>query len=216
MNITSFQSMLIRVIEFLYLSFLPVNSWGILMNMPSVKSPGPFLYSTDKRTLQPAPPHMVSSAVPSFVTSPALISNFVNFTTSLSFGKEPTVCMALVSHAGPISFSSPGVRGNFIPQNSPGSSLTTASLKSFIFVGRSMPQMGHFFQRSSGKGSQSAQSKSIKRSLSPPLDTLPTLDVLSTLGASRAGGLMSWPGLDPAASAFAGAATGSRSLPSLG
>mmetsp|Transcript_62697 Transcript_62697/g.178023 ORF Transcript_62697/g.178023 Transcript_62697/m.178023 type:complete len:243 (-) Transcript_62697:1981-2709(-) len=198
--------MLARVMEFLYLSFFPENSNGILMNIPSVKSPGPFLYSTDSSTLQPAPPHMFSSAVPSFVTSPALTWNLVNFTTSLSAGRVPAACIALVSQAGPIDLSSSGVRGKGIFQNSPGSFLATASLNCFMFWGLSpRPALGYAHQASSDMGLKAVASvcwKAMKRSRSPA--GAPP----SPRGGARAGGQSR--GASAAAPGEAGAGPGGR------
>mmetsp|Transcript_8624 Transcript_8624/g.20372 ORF Transcript_8624/g.20372 Transcript_8624/m.20372 type:complete len:249 (+) Transcript_8624:1310-2056(+) len=124
------------------------------MNMPSVRSPGPFLYFTFSKILRPAPPHLAFSAS-CFVTSSALTSMETNLTTALSSGSTPVVCIAFVSHSGPISLSILGEKGNLMPQYSPGSSKTTAALNSAIFFGRPSgpsPTLGKTSQTSGGMG----------------------------------------------------------------
>mmetsp|Transcript_170208 Transcript_170208/g.545871 ORF Transcript_170208/g.545871 Transcript_170208/m.545871 type:complete len:308 (+) Transcript_170208:1176-2099(+) len=112
--------------EFFVRSFPEMRGCGILTNMPLGGSPELFLYVTDIKILMPAPPHFAFSAS-SFVTSAALTSNLLKRKTSLSFGSTPVVCMAFVSHTGPHSCSISGLKGNSIPQNSPGTTLSTTS-----------------------------------------------------------------------------------------
>mmetsp|Transcript_42499 Transcript_42499/g.95977 ORF Transcript_42499/g.95977 Transcript_42499/m.95977 type:complete len:214 (+) Transcript_42499:1236-1877(+) len=143
------------VTEFLKRSFFPVNSCGILMNMPSVRSPGPFLYVTVSRILRPAPPHLAFSAS-CFVTSSAFTSNESNLMTSLSLARTPVVCIAFVSHFGPMSRSICGVYGKSMPQYSPGALVFTTALNSFIFLGLPpSPSLGKTSQMSGGMGDQS-------------------------------------------------------------
>mmetsp|Transcript_74918 Transcript_74918/g.231432 ORF Transcript_74918/g.231432 Transcript_74918/m.231432 type:complete len:200 (-) Transcript_74918:64-663(-) len=124
------------------------------MNMPSVRSPGPFLYSTLSSIFKPAPPHRALSAS-CFVTSSAFTSKDVNLVTALSLGSVPAVCMAWVSHSGPMSRSICGVKGKRMPQYSPGSVSFTTALNSFIFLGLPpSPNFGKTAQTSSGIGAQ--------------------------------------------------------------